>query len=130
MKNLLLILLFLISTSTVFAQTKADYETAIAQFQHYYNYQRADSICGMFAKKSNKQDTCLFIKDRLKLLTDQYGYMRSCTWLMQKDRVTLFKTQFIRSTHIMAVTLNKENKFEKFVFKITTGNLDSLVSKK
>jgi len=42
----------------------------------------------------------------------------------------LFKTQFIRSTHIMAVTIDKEDKFEKFVFKTTPGYLDSLVSKK
>src|ERR1035437_6484622 len=108
MRYLLFILLFFICPSVVFAQTKADYETAMGKFRNCYNNRQADSICNMFSKNAWKTDTCLFNKERLKVLTDQYGYMKSCLWLMQKDRVTLFKTQFIRSTHIIAITLDKE----------------------
>jgi hypothetical protein len=130
MRNILLIFLFLISPSIAFAQSRADYETTIAKFRSFYNNIQSDSICNMFSKKTPQPDNCEFDKAHLKAITGQYGYMKSCQVFLERDGTTLFKTQFIRSTHIMAVSLDKENKFEKFIFKASTSFIDSLASKK
>ena len=130
MRIILVISLFLVGQSVAFAQSRADYETAIAKFRGFYNNIQSDSICNMFAKTAGQSGNCEFDKAHLKPITDQYGYMKSCQVFLERDGMTLFKTQFIRSTHIMAVSLNKENKFEKFVFKASTNLIDSLVSKK
>ena len=130
MRYSLLILIFSILSTTAFAQSRADYETTIEKFRRFYNNIQSDSICNMFSKKTMQPGNCEFDKANLKAITSQYGYMKSCQVFLERDGITLFKTQFIRSTHIMAVSLNRENKFEKFVFKASTSLIDSLVSKK
>lgn len=130
MRYLIFILLLFIYPAITFSQTRADYEAAINKFQGFYNHFEPDSICNMFAHYSGKPEACLYNKEHLLSLAKQYGRMKSYQYYIQKDSIALFKIEFIRSMHIMAISLNKQNKLETLLFKTTTTYIDSLLAKK
>ena len=139
MNKLLVLLLLFILPVIAFSQTKADYEHTISGFMKLYNKNDAKGMCDMFSAKDwGEQRNNLWTPEKLKGLKEQYGEMQSYKFIeLYKpedgdgggDGLAYFKTVFTKSTHMMAVTLNKQNEILTFRFKTSSPYIDSLLKK-
>jgi len=139
MEKLFFILLFFIAPTVVFSQTRADYEHSISEFMKFYNKNEAKNICDMYSAKDwGSSRSTLWTIDKIKDLKEKYGEMKSYKFIeLYKpedgdgggDGLAFFKTVFTKSTHMMAVTLNKQNETLTFRFKTSSPHIDSLLKK-
>jgi len=139
MSKLFVALFFLIQPVFVFSQTKADYERTISEFMKFYNKNDAKNMCDMYSAKDwGSSRSTLWTTDKIKDLKEKYGEMKSYKFIeLYKpedgdgggDGLAFFKTEFTKSTHMLAVTLNKQNEILTFRFKTSSPYIDSLLKK-
>jgi len=116
MNRIILILVAIMVTVTTLAQTATDYETAINKFQNYYNHQQTDSIFDMFSDKIKKIMPIDKTIAAMGNLHEQYGEMKACEFIKQKDAFYFYKAVFSTGALSLVVALNKESKLETFRF--------------
>ena len=124
----LMIALLLLPFITI-AQTKQDYEKAMAAFVKYYNNQQSDSICtANFSDAAN----CFWAKIRPERIYKEYGRIIEFKYLgiAEKDpeNVTVFKVNFERKgVKAMSFNLNEENKFLTFRFDTIDDEIEDML---
>ena len=98
------------------AQTKKDYETAMHQFQNYYNRHQSDSICYICIAPDAREKDPQLSKQAMDDMMKQYGAIKSFEYVdePQKDGVVLFKTNFSGATRLFGISLNKSKKIVSF----------------
>src|ERR1700677_345160 len=114
MKRIALTLTALVTTITIFAQTKGDYESALNKVQNFYNHQQTDSIFEMFSDKIKSNIPLDKTTTMISNLHDQFGEMKSYELIKQKDVFNFYKVAFKTESLSLTVVLDKENKFETF----------------
>ena len=126
MKYIITIYLLTIS-ATGFAQTRADYEKAIAKFQKFYNTGKDDSISLMFADFWREEKYNVWETGTCKRLYKDYGKMLSFEYIFQYKELAYFKTTFEKSTHMHSFSLDKNNKFGTHRFETSDTDIDSIL---
>ena len=139
MNKLLFLLLCFIQPVIVFSQTTADYEHTISEFMKFYNKNDVKSLRDMYSPKDwGKLRNTLWTPEEIKELKEKYGDMKSYKFIeLYKpangdgggDGLAFFKTVFTKSTHMMAVTLNKQNEIVTFRFETSSHHIDSLLKR-
>ncbi len=136
MKNILLFTYML--PICALAQSQADYERIVGNYMRYYNKGYADSITAQYSDEWGDMKKKLWDKNKIDELKKEYGTMRSYKFLeLYKpedgdgggDGLALFKVVFDKSTHAMAITLNKSNELLTFRFKTYSPHIDSVLKK-
>src|SRR4051812_24199935 len=137
MKQLMVILLILPLMAS--AQTKKDYERTVGNFMKFYNNHEVDSIIGQYDEDTwGEQRKSLWSQKIDEDIKNKYGKMVSYKYIeLYKspdgdgggDGLAFFKVVFTKSTHMMAISLGKNNKLETFRFKTTSPHIDSLLRK-
>ena len=139
MSKLFFVLLLFIQPVIVFSQMKVNYEHTIAKFMKFYNTNDSKGIQQMFSAKDwgSLRDS-LYPPEEIKSLKENYGDMISYKFIeLYKpedgdgggDGLAFFKTIFTKLTHMMAVTLNKQNEILTFRFKTSSPYIDSILQK-
>lgn len=124
----LLIVLFTFYFIQGNAQKKSDYENAVGKFMKFYNNNQPDSICDLFSDSWGKARNTLWTPEKLKKLKDEFGTMKSYTYMDgNPGDLLLYKVVFEKSTHAMGLSLDKKSKLLTFRFKTTSDLIDSLL---
>jgi hypothetical protein len=127
MKNLLPAIVIFLGINA-HAQTKADYEQTIRQIGKYYNLKKTDSLLHMYAAAANKADISVWTGREIDELRIRNGKIVSYDYAGIHDGITLFRAEFARSTHIMGLLLDSDNKLLVFRFKVGSSlYIDSLL---
>ena len=125
----LLFSLFLVPLTTT-AQTKSDYEQAMAKFQRFYNAGQGDSINTMF-----KYDASFLWKNgKADSYVKKFGTLKSYKFIgidrTDPNKVWVFKTVFSKAgTKTTSLTLNKNNQLENFRFMTESEGITELLRK-
>ena len=131
MKTILFLLAML--PLSVFAQSKADYETSVSQFMEYYNRNEPEKICDMYSDEWGEAKSKLWNTTQIENLHKEYGKMQSFEYLgidkNDPEEVRVFKTVFDKSTHAMSLTLDKNKKTGTFRFHTESGEIKKMMGK-
>jgi fermentation-respiration switch protein FrsA (DUF1100 family) len=115
MRNILVILCAC-AALTVHAQTKADYTTALARLQKFYNHQQYDSVFNIFSEKTKEALPLEKTRMIFNQLSQQLGEMKAYEYSKTKDNVNFYKTTFAKATVSMLIGLTPDKKLETFRF--------------
>jgi hypothetical protein len=119
---------------TVAAQSKTDYEKAMAKFQKFYNAAQGDSINALFGqgwdemKKTNPLWTNAKAAEYLK----EYGKLKSFRFVgvdkADPNKVHVFQTVFAKAgTRTSSLTLDEDNASGTFRFITTSESINELL---
>ena len=132
--KLFALVIFLLPVA-VAAQSKTDYENAIAKFQKFYNAGQGDSINAMFGHvpddmKSHPLWTNNTNAERLK----EFGILKSFKFIgvdnSDPNKVYVFKTNFSKAgTKTTSLTLYKDLSMGTFRFITTSESINDLLTK-
>ena len=112
------------------AQMKADYEHAIKKIGKFYNLKQKDSLFSMYSAKADRAKISILTGKEIDELKIRYGRMISYDYAGEEKGITLFKTEFNRSTHMVGLLLDADNKLLVFQFKMSSPYIDSLLEEK
>lgn len=150
MKNLILVLSFILLCNLSFAQKKkqgksndaintdtthysikkqADYDNAVGTFMKFYNNNQADSICEMFSDTWGKTKKTIWKAKDITELKEKYGVMKAYSYLAKDPDVMLYKVTFTKSVHVMGLSLDKKNKLLTFRFHTSSDRYDEMLKK-
>jgi len=131
----LVILTFLLPITAV-AQTKTDYQHAMAKFQRFYNRGQGDSIHTMFkpAIQAATAGNPLWTNDSNADLLKQFGTLKSFTFLgidkTDPAGVYVFRTFFSKAgAKTTSLTLDENSRLGTFRFMTTSEGIDQLLKK-
>ena len=129
MKKIFFILSLL--PAVVLAQSKADYDHTVANFQKYYNGGMIDSLINMYSGTWGEQKSKLWSKETNDDLTKKYGKMTGYKFLAMEpeDSVMIYKVTFTKSTHAMGVWLQNDKKVGTFRFHTSSPFIDKQMMK-
>ncbi len=113
------------------AQSKADYDRTVANFQKYYNGGMIDSLINMYSDTWGEQKSKLWSKETNDDLTKKYGKMTGYKFLAMEpeDSVMIYKVTFTKSTHAMGVWLQNDKKVGTFRFHTSSPFIDKQMMK-
>ncbi len=128
--KLFALLLFLLPVA-VTAQTKTDYEHAMAKFQRFYNAGQGDSICAMFPTEGIK---FLWNNDSTESTLQRFGTLKSFKFIgidkSDPQRVRVFKTVFSKAgTKTTSLTTYKNKQLGTFRFMTESDGIAELLRK-
>ena len=129
MTKLLLAATLLLHT-IAFSQTKADYENTIRKIGMYYNLKKTDSLLNMYATGATKTDVSIWTGRDIDELRIRNGKMTSYEYAGEYNGMTLYRTEFARSEHMIGLQLDNSNKLLVFRFKVSSPYTDSLLQRK
>lgn len=138
MKNILAALCLLIQPCIAFSQTQKDYENVVGKFMKFYNLNKPDSIINLYSDSWGETKKKLWDVKKTNDLTERYGRMKSYKYLELYrdgtgdgggDGLAFFKVVFTKSTHVMGITLDKQNYLLTFRFKTSSPHIDSLLER-
>jgi hypothetical protein len=123
---------------TVIAQTKSDYEHAMANFQRFYNAGQGDSICAMFHidnPSMEKGIESLWSNERTAEALQQSGMLKSFKYIgvdqTDVDTVRVFQTLFsIAGAKTTSLTLHKDYKLGTFRLMTISDGIKDLLKKR
>lgn len=120
----------------VIAQTKGDYQNAMATFRHFYNTGQGDSIHAMFNQPypSTGVDP-LWNNEQIAKDLKEFGTLRYFEYLgvdeTDHDTVRVFQTFFSKAGEkTTSLTLHKNNKLGTFRFMTTSDGIDALLKRR
>ncbi len=127
MKNSIFIILLVLSQSTIFAQSRADYEQVMDKFKNFYNTNHGDSISGMFY-----QPTGVFNQGAVESILKHQGRIRSLQYMGidPSDSTTLFKTTVVKYVEPRAIGLRIDSNSKIITFHLFPSSpyIDSLLA--
>jgi|SRR5215831_8412808 len=114
------------------AQTKSDYEHAMAKFQRFYNAGQGDSICAM--SEHPEWSKFLWANDKTASALKEFGTLVSFKYIgvdtSDPDKVHVFKTLFSKvGAMTTSLTLDKNNHLGTFRFITTSEGITQLLRK-
>ncbi len=123
-------LLFFLLPIAVTAQTRSDYEHAMAKFQRFYNAGQGDSINALF----NHDASFLWTNSKADSSIKKFGTLNSFKFIgidrTDPDKVWVFKTVFSKAgAKTTSLTLNKNNQLENFRFMTESEGITELLKK-
>ena len=135
--KILLFLAFLLPI-TVFAQTKSDYQNAMANFQRFYNAGQGDSLYTIFHVDNPSWGNAIksgWSNERTTELLKQFGTLKSFKYIgvdkTDVDTVRVFQTFFSKAgAKTTSLTLYKDSKLGTFRFMTTSDGIDDLLKKR
>ena len=109
---------------------ETDYEAAINKFKNYYNAPKKDEMNNIFYDGS----ATMFTPQLIEGLSKKYGRMVSFKFIgMEEDNkhddIALFKVTCDKSTHCMAISLDKNGKLATTRFKTYSNYIDWVLAK-
>jgi uncharacterized protein len=116
MKRTIITVLAIACSIIAFAQTDADYNTAVARFKTFYNNQQHDSIYAMMSDRAKGLMPLDKTKQTFTQLNKQLGELKSSEFMGTEETLHKYKASFANATVILVMALNNENKFETFRF--------------
>lgn len=133
--KILLCIAFLLPIIAI-AQTKSDYQYAMANFQRFYNAGQGDSIRAMFPPdiQSEMAKTPMWSKENTAAMLKKYGTLKSFKYIgvdqTDVDTVRVFQTFFSKAgAKTTSMTLHQDNKLGTFRFITTSDGIDDLLKK-
>lgn len=131
------LLVFLLPISVV-AQTKTDYQHAMAKFQQFYNAGQGDSICTMFRFDNPSMQRgikSMWSNERTAEALKKFGVLKSFKYIgvdqTDVDTVRVFQTFFSKAgAKTTSLTLQKDDKLGTFRFMTTSDGIDDLLKKR
>ena len=127
MKKLLPAFIILLQTTSCFSQTKEDYDHAVKKIGKYYNLKQVDSLLNMYSDKTPRSEKSIWTGKEIDELKIRNGKMTSYEYAGQENGITLYTVGYARSTYMMGLVLDKENKLSVFHFKMSSPYIDSLL---
>ncbi len=127
MKRLIPAFQLCIMAFNVSGQSRADYEHAVKKIGKFYNLKMADSLKSMYSSGSEDGDKSIWSVREIEELKVHNGKMLSYEYAGEEKGITLYKTDFARSKHMMGLVLDKDNKLLFFKFKMSSLYIDSLL---
>lgn len=122
---------------TVVAQTKTDYQHAMAKFQRFYNAGQGDSIHAMFkpAVQVTTASRPLWTSESNAAALKQFGTLKSFTFLgidkTDPSNVYVFQTFFSKAgAKTTSLTLDENFRLGTFRFMTTSEGIDDLLKKR
>jgi hypothetical protein len=129
-------LLVVLLPFAVAAQSKTDYENAMAKFQKFFNAAQGDSINAMFGHgwDEMKLTKALWTNDNAAEYLKEYGKLKSFRYVGvdQKDanKVHVFQTVFTKAgIKTTSLALDKDNLLDTFRFITTSESINELLRK-
>lgn len=117
------------------AQTKSDYQQAMAKFQRFYNAGQGDSICTMFHLDNPlTQLKFMWSNEKTAEALKQFGTLKSFKYIgvdkTDVDTVRVFQTFFSKAGEkTTSLTLHKDYRLGNFRFITTSDGIDELLKK-
>jgi len=123
---------------TAIAQTKSDYQRAMANFQRFYNAGQGDSICTLFHLDNptmEKGIKSMWSNEGTADALKQFGILKSFKYIgvdqTDADTVRVFQTFFSKAgAKTTSMTLHQDNKLGTFRFTTTSDGIDDLLKKR
>lgn len=109
MKKILHLLLLIIMTNELFAQTE-NYKVAINNFQKSYNSEKYNEIFNSFDDKTQKILTADKTEKFFTGFKAKLGKMEICEFISQKDSIAVFKAKFENGIRLVNLSLTTQNK--------------------
>jgi hypothetical protein len=116
MKRNILLVVVMLATSALGAQTKADLDAMVAKFRIYLNEQQPDSFYQMFSEQAKKSLTPEKAAQVLSGVYQQYGNLSSYELLHEDAGMATYKLTLERTKITLLIGLNKDIKMETFRF--------------
>src|SRR4051812_12991364 len=101
MKTLLTLFTLCFLTTTASAQSRADYDHTVKKIGKFFNLKMADSLVKMYSGKTEDRDKSIWSMHDLEEFKLHNGKMRAYEYAGEENGITLYKTDFARSKHIM-----------------------------
>ena len=122
----------------VTAQTKSDYQHAMAKFQRFYNAGQGDSLYPIFHIENSSWGEgvkSMWSNERIAELLKQFGTLKSFRYIgvdqTDVDTVRVFQTFFSKAgAKTTSMTLHQDNKLGTFRFMTTSDGIDELLKKR
>jgi uncharacterized protein len=118
MKKLLFVICLFLNINAIIAQTEQQaYKVVADKFQTYYNQDKADEIFNMFAKVMQDVLPLDKTKEMVTGLKAQLGNIVSRKFDKYVSTAALYITKFDKTTLIMQISIDKDNKIDGLYFK-------------
>lgn len=133
--KILLCIVFLLPITAI-AQTKSDYQHAMANFQRFYNAGRGDSITAMFNPPFQSMEVNpLWTNERTAQALKEFGTLKSFRYIgvdeTDHDTVRVFQTFFSKAgAKTTSLTLHTDYKLGTFRFMTTSDGIEALLKKR
>ena len=135
--KILLCIAFLLPITAI-AQTKSDYQHAMANFQRFYNAGQGDSIYTIFHIDNPSWGMgikSMWSNERTAEALKQFGTLKSFKYIgvdqTDVDTVRVFQTFFSKAgAKTTSLTLHKDYKLGTFRFMTTSDGIDDLLKKR
>lgn len=117
MKKILITLMVLVvATTHLFAQSRTDMDQTVNRFQTLYNNDQTTDIHAMFSDRIKTLLPADKNKEAMTQLNQQAGKLTSYSFAKQEQGLSWYKATFEKATLFLIVSLDKDKKMDAFRF--------------